>query len=117
MKHRLFHLLPLARAAATLLLSVSALHAENGLRREVWHGLSAASEESLAKNRAFLGRPLRLTTSPAYYAAPDGADILAESRRHQFRSPAARLPHRPDHGRLPFLGRWRRYRGGLSFHG
>ena len=79
MKHRLFHLLPLARAAATLLLSVSALHAENGLRREVWHGLSAASEESLAKNRAFLGRPLRLTTSPAYYAAPDGADILASA--------------------------------------
>ena len=79
MKHRLFHLLPLARAAATLLLSVSALHAENGLRREVWHGLSAASEESLAKNRAFLGRPLRLTATPAYYAAPDGADILASA--------------------------------------
>ena len=79
MKHRLFHLLPLARAAATLLLSVSALHAENGLRREVWHSLSAASEESLAKNRAFLGRPLRLTATPAYYAAPDGADILASA--------------------------------------
>jgi hypothetical protein len=79
MKHRLFHLLPLACAAATLLLSVSALHAENGLRREVWHSLSAASEESLAKNRAFLGRPLRLTDTPAYYAAPDGADILASA--------------------------------------
>lgn len=79
MKHRPFHLLPLARAAALLLLSVSGLRAENGLRREVWHSLSAVPEESLAKDRAFLGRPLRLTTNPAYYAAPDAAEILASA--------------------------------------